>query len=147
MATHGRPVTISPQRSNAFDARVGGVVQVETDAARLRQVLRQLLENAAKFTEGGRIDLVARREQENGRAWIAFEVVDTGIGMSPADAERVMQPFTQVDDGYTRKQGGMGMGLALSRKICEALGGRLDLKSQPGKGSRITVLLPEAQAN
>jgi CheY-like chemotaxis protein/two-component sensor histidine kinase len=111
-----------------------------TDDMRLRQVLRNLLSNACKFTEQGRVELRVSRAARDGR--IAFAVVDTGIGI-PADQHRlIFESFQQADGGTNRKYGGTGLGLSISREIAILLGGELTVKSEPGVGSTFTLTLP-----
>ena len=109
-----------------------------SDPVRLRQVLLNLLSNAAKFTHLGTITLEAERVAER----IRFTVRDTGIGMSPAQAERVFDAFHQVDASTTRQVGGTGLGLTISRRLCQLLGGDISLHSVPGQGSSFTIDLP-----
>ena len=109
-----------------------------SDPVRLRQVLLNLLSNAAKFTHLGTITLIAERAGER----IRFTVEDTGIGMSPAQAERVFDAFHQVDASTTRQVGGTGLGLTISRRLCQLLGGDISLHSVPGQGSSFTIDLP-----
>ncbi|GII22996.1 response regulator [Planosporangium mesophilum] len=114
-------------------------VEVWADRVRLRQVLDNLLSNAIKFTpEGGRISVEAGRA--DGEVYLA--VLDTGVGISAADADRVFDKFQQVGDPEMR-QAGTGLGLALTRRLVEAHGGRVELESTPGVGSRFTVTLPD----
>ncbi|MEZ4235328.1 MAG: ATP-binding protein [Myxococcota bacterium] len=108
------------------------------DPLRLRQCLYNLLSNAAKFTEDGEVRIEAYSE---GRFQI-FDVTDSGIGMSPEQLERLFQPFTQVDPSYTRRHGGTGLGLALTRRLCRAMGGDVTVTSTPGRGSTFTIRLP-----
>jgi hypothetical protein len=112
------------------------------DLTRLRQVLLNLLSNAAKFTEGGAVTLEARRERVDGVAWLRFRVGDTGIGMSPEQIAKLFQAFSQADPSTTRKYGGTGLGLAISRQLCQKMGGDIGVESEPGKGSIFTVSLP-----
>jgi signal transduction histidine kinase/DNA-binding response OmpR family regulator len=113
-------------------------VDVQADRVRLRQVLDNLLSNAIKFTpEGGRITVeVAQAGNE-----VRMAVVDTGVGIDPADQERIFDEFQQVGD-VSMHQAGTGLGLALTRRLVEAHGGRVELESAPGAGSRFTVWLP-----
>ncbi|HMQ35841.1 MAG TPA: histidine kinase N-terminal 7TM domain-containing protein, partial [Chloroflexaceae bacterium] len=113
------------------------------DPARLRQILHNLLVNAAKFTEGGAITLRVWREA-GPPASVAFEVADTGIGMSDAQLGRLFEPFTQGDASATRRYDGTGLGLAISRRFCQLMGGTIEVESALGRGSRFTVRLPAA---
>jgi signal transduction histidine kinase/CheY-like chemotaxis protein len=117
--------------------------QVIGDAQRLKQVLLNLVGNAIKFTERGSVTLRLRRlSTANGRARVAFVVLDSGVGI-PADAlQRLFQPFQQVDVGSGRRRpGGTGLGLVISQRIVEAMGGRIDVESEPGLGSTFHFLL------
>jgi PAS domain S-box-containing protein len=111
------------------------------DPTRLRQVLLNLLSNAAKFTENGVVTLRVRREG-GVRAAIVFEIVDTGIGISAEQLERLFQPFTQADSSTTRRYGGTGLGLAISRRYCQLMGGDITVSSDLGAGSTFVVRLP-----
>jgi signal transduction histidine kinase len=115
-----------------------------SDATRLRQVLVNLLGNAAKFTEGGSVRLSARREAGAGGDWIVFAVADTGIGIANDQIHKLFQPFSQVDNRKERLYGGTGLGLALCRRLCQLLGGTIGVASTYGLGSTFTVRLPAA---
>ncbi len=107
------------------------------DAVRLRQVLTNLLGNAVKFTERGRIALAAELvSQTRDEMKLRFTVSDTGIGISAGDRDRLFETFTQADDSNTRKYGGAGLGLAISKQLVELLGGEIGVESGPGAGSR-----------
>jgi CheY-like chemotaxis protein len=109
----------------------------------LKQILVNLLSNAVKFTDvGGQVGLKVQGDPAHGRA--LFTVWDTGIGVKPADAERLFQPFVQVDSSLSRPYEGAGLGLMLARRMAEMHGGTVTLESEgvPGKGSRFTVALP-----
>ena len=123
----------------AIDPDLGSM---HADLTRVRQILLNLLSNASKFTEKGTITLVASRELDDGRHWIVFEVHDTGIGMTPAQRERLFQPFTQADPSTTRKYGGTGLGLSITKRFCELMNGTIGVTSQAGEGSVFTVRLP-----
>lgn len=117
------------------------------DQTKMRQILFNLLSNAAKFTTNGRITLTVRNEKEQLRletpfGTINFTVTDTGIGMSQSQQEQLFQPFMQGDTSTTKKYGGTGLGLAISRDICQMMGGEIIVKSQPGVGSTFIVRLP-----
>ena len=109
-----------------------------SDAAKVRQILVNLLSNAIKFTDQGEIVLESRLE--NGQ--VVFEVRDTGIGIAPENQDRVFETFWQADQTATRKAGGAGLGLSVSRRLARALGGDLSVESELGKGSRFRFWLP-----
>jgi two-component system, sensor histidine kinase LadS len=119
------------------------------DPARLRQVLANLLTNAVKFTERGRVVLSARCEPgPDEQVRISLAVADTGIGISREQIQRLFQPFTQADASITRRFGGTGLGLAISRKLAQQMGGDIGVESTPGQGSRFSLRLslPPASA-
>src|SRR5690606_26280043 len=116
---------------------------IESDAARIRQVLSNLLSNALKFTERGSIT-VRVEEREDGAAptpgrWVAIDVVDTGPGIPKEKQRLLFREFTRLEPGKRR---GAGVGLAMSRRIARALRGDVTLVSTPGKGSTFTLWLP-----
>ncbi|HVW01313.1 MAG TPA: ATP-binding protein [Planctomycetaceae bacterium] len=113
---------------------------VMTDAGRLRQVLMNLTGNAIKFTEKGRVRLVASLVDAT-PAKIRVDVIDTGIGISPEQSERLFQPFMQADSSITRRFGGTGLGLSISRHFARALGGDISVSSVPGQGSTFSVIV------
>jgi PAS domain S-box-containing protein len=121
------------------------------DVTKVRQVLFNLLSNAAKFTENGTIALTIERSSESPssslltpHSSLLFRVSDTGIGITPEQAKRLFQAFTQADTSTTRKYGGTGLGLALSQRFCQLMGGDITVTSEMGKGSMFTVQLPIA---
>ncbi len=112
---------------------------IEADPLRLRQVLLNLLSNAIKFTpRGGTVSVSA----ELCEAGLAITVRDTGIGMAAEDIPRALLPFVQVDNSLSRKHGGTGLGLPLSKLFVDLHGGKLDISSAPGEGTSVTVVLP-----
>ncbi len=114
--------------------------RVECDDQRLRQVLINLLSNAAKFTENGAIGLIIER---NSDGWIRIAVRDNGIGMSEEQISRLFEPFIQADNTITKRYGGTGLGLAISLRFVEMMGGRITIDSELGAGSCFTVWLPD----
>jgi signal transduction histidine kinase len=126
-----------------FDPDPGAMA---ADATKVRQILYNLLSNAAKFTEHGQITVKARRLEEPGTedhdGWIVFTITDSGIGMAKDQIEAAFRAFDQLDPSTTRKYGGTGLGLAISRHYCEMMGGAVSAESEPGRGSIFTVRLP-----
>jgi signal transduction histidine kinase/DNA-binding response OmpR family regulator len=112
------------------------------DLTKLRQSLLNLLSNAAKFTRSGTITLRARRELRGGADWLTFAVSDTGIGIPPDKLVQVFEEFGQAEDSTSREYGGTGLGLPLSRRFCQLLGGDLTLESRVGQGSTFTIRVP-----
>jgi len=108
------------------------------DRRRLKQILVNLLSNAVKFTDSGSVTLKIEQTAQE----IKFSVIDTGIGIAPADRETIFQPFKQLDSGLNRKYEGTGLGLALSRKLAQLHGGDITLQSELGCGSCFTLHLP-----
>jgi signal transduction histidine kinase len=115
---------------------------VTSDPTRLRQVLLNLLSNAAKFTEGGQVRLSMRRMHADGLEWMVFDVADTGIGMSEEQVQGLFVEFVQADSSTTRRFGGTGLGLAISRHLCRMMGGEISVRSKLGVGSQFIVRLP-----
>ncbi|MCJ2107687.1 response regulator [Methylobacterium sp. E-041] len=121
-----------------------GLGTVRTDATKLRQCLFNLLSNAAKFTEAGTIILRAHREPGANGDHLVLSVQDTGIGMSPEQVERLFQRFVQADGSTTRKYGGTGLGLALTKAFAQLLGGDVTVTSAIGQGTRFILVVPAA---
>jgi PAS domain S-box-containing protein len=115
-----------------------------TDSFKLQQCLLNLLSNACKFTDGGRVTITAARSTREGRDWIEMRVADTGIGMSAEEMSRLFRPFTQADSSITRRFGGTGLGLSITRRLAEMLGGALSVESVAGEGSTFSLSLPAA---
>lgn len=115
---------------------------MHSDPTRVRQILWNLLSNAAKFTTDGKITVALREEDVGGVAWVAMSVQDTGIGIGKPAQARIFEAFSQADVSTTRRFGGTGLGLAIVSKNCALLGGHVDVSSVPGEGSEFTVHLP-----
>ncbi|MGY5940753.1 ATP-binding protein [Stenotrophomonas forensis] len=113
------------------------------DAHRIRQILNNLMGNAVKFTESGRILLRAEMQREAGQGTqLRVQVIDSGIGMSPEQTAQLFQPFQQADASVSRRYGGSGLGLALCQQIARAMGGQVSVESTEGVGSSFTLRLP-----
>ncbi len=132
-------------------AECNGDARYVGDPQRVDQILLNLLSNAIKFTEpGGRARVTcATRDGAHVDAagtgpWVCLRVEDTGIGIAPEQLERIFEPFVQVESGYTRRHGGAGLGLAISRRFALWMGGDLTVESTPGAGSSFTLWLPAA---
>ena len=115
---------------------------MHADQIKVRQALYNLLSNAAKFTHQGNITLKAGRELMDGSEWIVFRITDTGIGLSSGQIVKLFQAFTQADASTTRKFGGTGLGLALTRRFCQIMGGDVTVQSVLDEGSIFTIKLP-----
>ncbi|MEK7861249.1 MAG: ATP-binding protein, partial [Chloroflexota bacterium] len=116
---------------------------IEADERKVKQVVVNLMSNAVKFTpDGGRVDVVARRESEE----VEVAVRDNGIGIDPADRERIFEEFQQARRDPERSREGTGLGLTLSKRFVELHGGRIWVESAPGAGSTFTFRLPVRQA-
>ena len=115
---------------------------IRADQTRFRQSLLNLASNANKFTEKGTITIAAHQAQENGRDWIMLTVTDTGIGMTAEQMGKLFQEFSQASSTTASKYGGTGLGLVISRRFCQMMGGDITVESEPGRGSTFTVRLP-----
>ena len=112
------------------------------DAARLRQVLLNLVSNAVKFTERGEVAVNLNVEPDGDRAWLSVEVRDTGVGLDPAQIDRMFDRFTQADGSVSRRYGGTGLGLAISRRLVEMMGGEIGAESDGRTGSTFRFRVP-----
>jgi two-component system, sensor histidine kinase len=110
---------------------------IVSDPARFRQLLLNLVGNAIKFTENGSVQVVAKLDHE--RQELSVDIIDTGIGIPQEMQGAIFSPFTQADSSVTRRFGGTGLGLSISRHIASGLGGRISVRSEPGKGSTFTA--------
>ncbi|KAB8317446.1 HAMP domain-containing protein [Tolypothrix campylonemoides VB511288] len=142
-------LTVKPlveKNANVLEVNFHGELGIMyTDQTKLRQVLYNLLSNAAKFTTNGKVTLIVNKELDfhgDAPAMITFTVQDTGIGMSSEQQQQLFQPFSQGDASTTKKYGGTGLGLAISRHFCHMMGGEIFVRSEPGVGSIFTVRLP-----
>lgn len=115
---------------------------VRGDSLRLRQILHNLLSNAIKFTQKGRVQLSIVNKQEADGMMLEFDVSDTGIGIKEEDRKKLFQPFSQVDGSITRRFGGTGLGLMITKKLVDIMHGRIEVASKTGAGSRFSFFLP-----
>jgi PAS domain S-box-containing protein len=139
--------TVEPLAEKGGDSLVlhcpAGLGTMRSDQAKVRQALLNLLSNATKFTEGGTIRVdVSRERVPGGSDWVLFRVADDGIGMTSEQIGKLFRPFTQADSSTTRKYGGTGLGLTITRRYCQMLGGDVTVASTPGRGSTFTIRLP-----
>ncbi len=117
------------------------------DALKVRQMLVNLLSNAAKFTENGQVYLDITREHNQGEDWVIFRIRDTGVGMSIDHIDSIFNEFQQADSSTTRRYGGTGLGLTISRRLCQMMGGDIAVESEEGIGTTFTVTLPAIVKN
>ncbi len=115
---------------------------MHADLTKVRQNLFNLLSNASKFTKSGNIALYVTRETAGGNDWVVFRVCDSGIGMGIEQQKKIFSAFTQADASTTRQFGGTGLGLTITKKFCEMMGGDIQVESQEGVGSTFIIRLP-----
>jgi len=116
--------------------------KVRADMTKLRQCIFNLLSNASKFTKEGTVALRANREKSENGDWVTLAVTDSGIGMNAEQLAKLFEPFTQADSSTTKKYGGTGLGLTITRKFCHMMGGDVTVQSTPGTGSTFTIRIP-----
>jgi CheY-like chemotaxis protein len=134
---------LAVKNANRLDVRCPDEIgTMRADLTKVRQALFNLLSNACKFTERGAILLAVARETLDGQDSMVFSVSDTGIGMTPEQLTRLFEVFSQADAATTRRYGGTGLGLALSRRLCRMMGGDVTVESEPDRGSTFTIRLP-----
>jgi adenylate cyclase len=115
---------------------------IHSDSVRLRQIMLNLLSNACKFTENGKVSMSVSRSRTDADEWISIRVTDSGIGMTAEQIGRLFQEFSQADSSTTRKYGGTGLGLAITDRLCRMMGGSIEVESKPGVGTSFNVRLP-----
>ena len=131
------------KKNNRFTVELAdGLGAMHSDVVKIRQVLINLLSNAAKFTEAGEIGLQARKNAQADGDRMVFTVRDTGLGMSEEQVAKLFQRFTQADVSTTRRFGGTGLGLAITKAFTDMLGGEISISSVPGQGSIFEVSFP-----
>jgi CheY-like chemotaxis protein/anti-sigma regulatory factor (Ser/Thr protein kinase) len=134
-----RPLLANASVNLVFE-EAGDLPDIVTDESKISQILRNLVSNALKFTERGEVRVSARRIGEH----VAISVADTGIGIHPEDHERIFEEFIQLENALQPHTRGTGLGLSLSRRLSELLGGTLEVESSLGTGSIFTLTLPVA---
>ena len=136
-------VPMAEKNGNTLEYRLGDSLgSMRTDRTKLKQSLLNLLSNASKFTDNGKLTLMVERFGTD-HAMLRFAVSDTGIGMNEEQLGRLFQAFSQADASTTKKYGGTGLGLAITRNFCQLLGGDVTVVSKPGEGSTFTITLPD----
>ena len=115
--------------------------KMTADVTKIRQIMLNLLSNSSKFTKNGTITVEVKESDIQDKA-LDFVISDTGIGMTPEQVDKVFKPFTQADENTTRKFGGTGLGLTITKMFAELMGGDIGLKSEEGKGTTFTVTIP-----
>jgi signal transduction histidine kinase len=145
VATTVEPLAL--QRSNRLSIRCDDDVgRMRSDATKIRQIMINILGNACKFTEDGQVELRVSRSSGNGEDWLTMEFSDTGIGIEKGHLEGLFKEFAQGDASATRRYGGTGLGLVISQRLSNILGGDIHVTSEPGVGTQFVVRLPLAFA-
>ena len=135
--------TLVKKNGNRLQVEVDAAIgEMRADVTKVRQALFNLLSNAAKFTHEGVVGLAIQGEQEDGVNWIRMSVSDSGIGIPPEKIDHVFDEFSQADETTTRDYGGTGLGLPISRRFCQMMGGDITVESVVGKGSTFIIRLP-----
>lgn len=136
-----RPLMI--KRENTFKVTCTETLgEMYSDEAKLRHILLNLLSNATKFTECGLIHFEVERHKRHDDEWVTFRIIDNGIGIPPESQVKLFQPFTQADASTTRRYGGTGIGLSITKQFTEMMGGIISVSSEFGRGSTFTISLP-----
>ena len=140
-----KPIAI--RRDNKLKVNVSITnTRINSDPGKLRQIIFNLLSNACKFSENGKVKLSVKHLIRDKKGLYQFIVSDDGIGMTDEQISRIFNPFVQADDSITKTHGGTGLGLSITSRLVEMLGGTITVESEPGKGSTFTVVLPENPA-
>jgi signal transduction histidine kinase/DNA-binding response OmpR family regulator len=135
--------TLVKKNGNSLKVEVDPLLgEMHADVTKVRQALFNLLSNAAKFTHDGEIGLAVQAETVDGDDWVRMAVTDSGIGIPPEKIDHVFEEFSQADDSTTRDYGGTGLGLPISRRFCQMMGGDITVASTVGRGSTFTIRLP-----
>jgi len=133
---------VAKNHNEFITSSIDDKLKLKADEIKLKQVLLNLLSNAAKFTQRGTITLQISTETEDGQRWVVFTVSDTGIGIAADKIRTIFEEFSQADATINKNFGGTGLGLTISKRFCELMGGRIQVKSELQKGSTFTVWIP-----
>ncbi|WP_455219171.1 ATP-binding protein, partial [Kaarinaea lacus] len=134
---------IAARNSNTLSVDLApDIGSIYTDTNKLKQSLLNLLDNACKFTQNGQIRLAVKIETRNNNDWVQFTVSDTGIGISDEHTRHLFSEFTQADSSTTKSYEGTGLGLSLSQRFCELMGGHITFTSKLGEGSIFSISIP-----
>ncbi|MBV9576241.1 MAG: response regulator [Gammaproteobacteria bacterium] len=136
-------LTLAEKNKNKFiieaDTNLGKMC---SDEVKVKQIMINLIGNACKFTQEGTVKCTIQKMKKEDQEYFVFSIRDTGIGMTPEESSRIFQRFSQVDSSITKKFGGTGLGLTITKKLCEILGGLIHMESKKGEGTEFTVTLP-----
>jgi protein-histidine pros-kinase len=138
-----QPLAVRKNLAFSLSQPPPGNLRLRTDKRAFSQIMINLVGNAIKFTEAGSVTVSAEHSSFDGRPWLAIAVTDTGCGITPEDQAKLFRAFTQLDSTSTRKHEGTGLGLHLSQKLAEMIGGRIECTSSVGTGSVFRLLVPE----
>jgi len=133
---------VEKNTNNLMISRPESLETMHTDMTKLRQMLLNLLSNAAKFTKQGTIHFEVKQQQQSEEGWVIFKVTDNGIGITPEQQKKLFQPFTQADSSTTRRYGGTGLGLAITKKFVDMMKGTISVESEFGQGTTFIISLP-----
>ena len=140
---HSTSIPLAEKNGNGFIVKCPEQIgSIFADPTRLRQIILNLISNACKFTNNGEITLSVENKEIDLTDWYEFKVKDTGIGMESDKTENLFEEFTQADSSTTRKFGGTGLGLAICRRLCDMMGGSIQVQSELGVGTEFTFTLP-----
>jgi signal transduction histidine kinase len=135
---------VASRRGNKLDVSINkSHTSIYSDPVKLRQIIYNLLSNACKFSENGKVRLSVGRITKEGKVFYRITIKDDGIGMTEEQISRIFNPFVQADSSITKSYGGTGLGLSISSRLVEMLGGTISVDSMPGQGSTFTIMLPE----